>query len=111
MNIWLTGCTAGLGRALVPEFVERGHHVVGVGRNPEALAELSQQYPEHHFTQVDLIDDAAVQAFASEALDHVGVPQLLINNAGVINQPAPVWKIAAEEFNHVMDVNVNAWPT
>jgi len=107
MDIWLTGCTSGLGRALVPEFVERGHRIVGCGRNQQALDELTAEFPEHRWAQVDLTDDAAVAAFAREALDEVGAPQLLINNAGVINNMANLWEISATEFNTVMDVNVN----
>lgn len=107
MDIWLTGCTSGLGRALVPEFVDRGHRVVGCGRNEAALDELTSAYPEHHWAQVDVTDDGAVAAFAREALDRVGPPQLLINNAGVINNPASLWEVTAAEFDVVMKVNVS----
>lgn len=107
MDIWLTGCTSGLGRALVPEFVERGHRIVGCGRNETALDELTAAYPDHHWAQVDLTNDDAVSAFAQEALDQVGPPELLINNAGVINDPAKLWEISAADFDAVINVNVS----
>jgi len=106
MNIWLIGCTAGLGRAMVPEFHERGHRLVGSGRNNAALDELSAQYPDDHFVQVDVADDSSVAAFAQTALAATGAPDLLINNAGVINEPANLWEIDAAEFDKVIDVNV-----
>ena len=107
MNIWLTGCTAGLGRALVAEFDQRGHRVVGCGRNDDALDELRSAYPNHDFVRADLTNEDDVRNFASQALAATGSPELLINNAGVINTPAKLWEVEADEFNHVMDVNVN----
>ncbi len=35
-----------------------------------------------------------------------GVPDLLINNAGVINANAPLWEVSAEDFSRVIDVNL-----
>ena len=107
MDIWVIGCTAGLGRALIPEFDSSGHQIAGCGRNSDALAELSSRYPAHHFAQADITDDEAVRRFAEGAMAEIGPPDLLINNAGVINVPANLWEIDAVEFNHVMDVNVS----
>ena len=36
----------------------------------------------------------------------VGSPDLLINNAAVMTAPTPLWKVAASEFDAVIDVNV-----
>lgn len=106
MDIWVIGCTSGLGRALVPEFVSGGHRIVGCGRNAAALTELSRTYPVHHFAQADIADDASVETFAETALAEVGAPDLLINNAGVINEPANLWEIEGADFDQVIDVNV-----
>jgi len=46
MKIWLTGCTSGLGRALVPEFLKAGHTLVGCGRNEIALEHLKNKFPK-----------------------------------------------------------------
>ena len=32
---------------------------------------------------------------------------MLINNASIVNKNAPLWKVTAEEFENVMNVNVN----
>ena len=47
-----------------------------------------------------------VAAFCNDAQRHIGLPDLLINNASIINKPAPLWKVPHEEFNLVMDINV-----
>jgi NAD(P)-dependent dehydrogenase (short-subunit alcohol dehydrogenase family) len=35
-----------------------------------------------------------------------GAPDLLINNAGVMNDPAPLWQVPADKFSQVIAVNV-----
>ena len=35
-----------------------------------------------------------------------GAPDLLINNAGIINKNGPLWQVPAEEFDRLFDVNV-----
>jgi NAD(P)-dependent dehydrogenase (short-subunit alcohol dehydrogenase family) len=39
-------------------------------------------------------------------LENDSAPDLLINNAGVMNRPAPLWEIEDREFMKVIDVNV-----
>ncbi|PSN17080.1 oxidoreductase [filamentous cyanobacterium CCP5] len=106
MHILITGVSRGLGRSLTQEFVRLGHTVTGCARNPEAIAELSQRYGSpHRFDSVDVADDAQVKAWSQQVLAD-SVPDFLINNAGVINNPAPLWQIAAAEFDRVIDVNI-----
>lgn len=107
MIIWLTGCTSGLGRALVPRFVEAGHTVVGGGRNAVALEELAAEFPESHFLELDVASEPSVIAFCEMALEATGAPELLINNAAVINQPKPLWEVPAEEFDQLTAININ----
>ena len=33
-------------------------------------------------------------------------PDLLLNNAATINPNAPLWKVSADEFSYVIDVNI-----
>ena len=35
-----------------------------------------------------------------------GSPDLLINNAAIINKNAPLWQVPAEEFDLLIDINV-----
>lgn len=106
--IVLTGVTRGGGRALVDRFVEAGHTVHGCGRSADAIAGLAEQYAApHSFTAVDVADDSAVSAWARTLLDSGMVPDLLINNASVMNRQAPFWELSADEFDRLMAINVN----
>ena len=50
--------------------------------------------------------DLAVKAWADRVLAEHGPPDLLINNAAVINRNAPLWEVPAAEFDRVIDVNI-----
>jgi NAD(P)-dependent dehydrogenase (short-subunit alcohol dehydrogenase family) len=105
--ILVTGVSRGLGRALVGEFVRRGHTVLGCARDGGAIAQLARQHePPHDFAVVDVADDAAVKAWAVRLLASHGSPDLLINNAALINRNAPLWEVPAGEFDRVVDVNL-----
>lgn len=107
MTIWLTGCTAGLGKALVPEFSHAHHTLVGGGRNEIALQHLRDQFPHSHFLPLDVSLDSSAESFCQTALAATGPPDLLINNAAIINQPAPLWEIPASEFDQLTATNLN----
>ncbi len=106
-TILITGATRGCGRSMVDRFVEAGQTVIGCGRSEEHLQELRSLYgAPHRFDRVDVADDAQVAAWAQTVLSAGIVPDLVLNNAAIINQTAPLWKISAEEFQRLMNVNV-----
>jgi NAD(P)-dependent dehydrogenase (short-subunit alcohol dehydrogenase family) len=106
-RIVITGCTRGLGRALVEYFVGAGASVAGCGRSSAALLELSAKFgAPHYFSKVDVSDDSEVRDWSGQVLAEFGVPDLLINNAAVIASNAPLWQISPEDFAEVLDVNV-----
>ena len=107
MLIVITGITRGLGRALAEWYMKAGHTVVGCGRNGAEIFDLRFTYPEPHaFDAVDVTEPIKVDLWSERIQGSHGVPDILINNAGLINEPAPLWKISAQEFSRVMDVNV-----
>ena len=105
--IVLTGATRGLGRALVAAFSVGGHTVIGCGRGDGSVRALRAEFPApHSFSRVDVTDAAAVAAWANEAVAEYGPPDLLVNNAALMNALAPLWEIPAEEFSAVVDANI-----
>lgn len=105
--IVVTGCTRGLGRAMVDGFIKEGAIVVGCGRNAEAIDALKAKYGTPHlFAAVDVTENESVKQFAYAACDKVGAPDWLINNAALINRNNPLWEISHEEFSTLIDVNI-----
>lgn len=106
-KIVITGATRGLGRALFARFRELGQTVIGCGSNPESVRRLAGELgAEATLSVVDVSDAQNVARWADSVIAAVGAPDLLINNAGVINRNAPLWEISEIEFNRVIDVNV-----
>lgn len=106
-RIVVTGATRGLGRAMTSGFVEGGHTVLGCGRSEAGIRALCGEYGEpHRFEKVDVAGDRAVQRWVQRILDDGGPPDLLINNAAVINATASLWEVPAEEFDQLIDVNI-----
>jgi NAD(P)-dependent dehydrogenase (short-subunit alcohol dehydrogenase family) len=105
--IVITGVTRGLGQAMTAEFITRGHRVIGCGRNPAAIAELSRTHgQDSRFSTVDVTDDAAVAAWAVSVVKEFGPTDLLLNNAAVINRNASLWQVSAAEFGNLVDINI-----
>jgi NAD(P)-dependent dehydrogenase (short-subunit alcohol dehydrogenase family) len=105
--IVLTGATRGLGRAMAEGFAAAGHTVAGCGRQASVIAGLNATFgPPHRFDVVDVTDDAAVAAWAMDVLASHGTPDLLVNNAAVVNRPTPLWKVTATAFDAVVDTNI-----
>jgi len=105
--VLITGVTRGLGQAMAEKFVALGHTVLGCGRSQSAIEKLRRAHPKpHDFDVVDVADDDTVRAWAQRLLKSHRPPDLLLNNAALINQNAPLWKVPREEFDLVIDVNI-----
>jgi len=106
-TVLITGVSRGLGRAMTAEFARLGHTVLGCARSKQAVDELRRRFGQpHDFDVVDVASDREVQAWAKRLLNAHPLPDLLLNNAALINPNAPLWKVSAEEFSRVIDVNL-----
>jgi NAD(P)-dependent dehydrogenase (short-subunit alcohol dehydrogenase family) len=103
----ISGCSRGLGRAMALEFSSRGWRVAGGARTVDVLNELSQKInTDSLFLPLDVTDPESVESFAKQVEDKFGSPDLLVNNAGLINQNAPLTKVSPDEFAAVLSVNL-----
>lgn len=103
----ITGVSRGLGRAMTEEFIARGHVVAGCGRSAKPLQELRDQFPPpHSFTELDVTNAPRVSEWGNAVLER-NLPDLLVNNAAIINRSAPLWELTPQEFRAVTDVNIN----
>lgn len=107
MRIVLTGASRGLGLAMAEGFIEAGHVVIGCSRSGDAPARLNERCPSpNRFDVVDVAVDDAVRDWAVSVLKEFGPPDLLVNNAALINRNAPLWEVPAAEFSDLIDVNI-----
>ena len=107
MKIVITGVTRGLGRALAEWYIANGHTVAGCGRSGPPIFDLRFTHPEpHSFDAVDVTQPVKVALWAERVLGALGAPDFLVNNAGLMNRPAPLWKVPADEFASMLSVNI-----
>jgi NAD(P)-dependent dehydrogenase (short-subunit alcohol dehydrogenase family) len=106
MTIVITGVTRGLGRALAEWYIANGHTVIGCGRSAEIIEMRFTHPAPHDFAVVDVTDENKVAIWAEKATGLHSAPDILINNAALMNDPAPLWKVPAREFDRLIDVNV-----
>jgi NAD(P)-dependent dehydrogenase (short-subunit alcohol dehydrogenase family) len=106
-TIVITGAGRGLGLAMTEGFIERGHTIIGCSRSAEHVKKLAKRFsPPHRFDTVNVADASQVRRWAESILADGGAPDLLVNNAAVVNKNAPLWKVPVEEFDRVIDVNI-----
>jgi NAD(P)-dependent dehydrogenase (short-subunit alcohol dehydrogenase family) len=106
-TVVITGATRGLGKAMAEEFIPLGHTVLGCGRSAKGIDRLRRSFGDpHDFCVVDVCSDDEVKSWATALMTSHGAPDLLLNNAGVINRNGPLWNVSADEFNTVVDVNL-----
>lgn len=107
MKIVLTGVTRGLGRALAHEFIAAGHTVIGCGRSGDAIFDLRMEFQApHDFSVLDVAQDSKVSIWAAKVLENDSPPDLLINNAAIMNRLAPLWEQEDREFTRLVDTNI-----
>jgi NAD(P)-dependent dehydrogenase (short-subunit alcohol dehydrogenase family) len=100
----ITGVSRGLGHAMLEEFARRGHATAGCSRS--SVAEMSKQFPNGIFESLDVCDAAAVEQWAKQVIEKLGAPDLLLNNAALVNENAPLWEVPPDQFSRVIDVNI-----
>jgi NAD(P)-dependent dehydrogenase (short-subunit alcohol dehydrogenase family) len=110
--IVITGVSRGLGQAMTEGFIQLGHTVLGCARSEAAVEKLKQQFGSpHDFTALDVANEEQVKTWTKRLLSDYGSPDLLINNAAMINQLAPLWEIPSEDFSRLIDVNIKGVAT
>ena len=105
-NVVVTGGASGIGQATAQRFLEEGCAVCVVDRSAEARTRVAQEL--HGLTAVlaaDVSDLEQVQRAFSEAIDHMGSVDVLVNNAG-ISIRHEFLDITPEEWDEVVGVNL-----
>ena len=106
-HIVVTGCSQGLGLALIQGFIDSGHKVSGCSRNTQRMNELREQFgEEHYFEAVDVSDPDQVYSWASNCLEQQGAVDLIVNNAAIINPNASMWEVDDQQWSELININV-----
>jgi 3-oxoacyl-[acyl-carrier protein] reductase len=105
----ITGAANGIGFAAAERFAREGANVIladfdaEIGRQREE--ELREEGLQARFIQVDVSKRESIDELVRQVLEEYGRIDILINNAG-ITRDSMLAKMAAEDFQKVIDVNL-----
>lgn len=105
----VTGASSGMGKAIAELFVKEGAKVVAVARRQErleALAESLKDMPgEFAYFVGDVTDPKQDDDMIDFAVEKFGHLDVLVNNAGIMDDMSPVGDLTNEMLDRVMKVN------
>ncbi|MEY7971578.1 SDR family oxidoreductase [Saccharomonospora xinjiangensis] len=104
----VTGAARGIGKATALAFAREGADLVLADVDAESLAETARTVRSAGVTvathHVDVADGEAMRAFADAVVRDLGVPDVVVNNAG-IGMAGPLLDTTEEEWRRLLDVN------
>jgi len=105
----VTGAGSGIGRETALAFARSGAELIVSDVDEATVKETAAQIVERggvaHPYVVDVADAEAVERFADEVCAEHGVPDIVVNNAG-IGQAGEFLNTPAEQWERVLDVNL-----
>jgi NAD(P)-dependent dehydrogenase (short-subunit alcohol dehydrogenase family) len=105
----VTGGASGIGLATAAILIDQGWKVVGMDRDPAALAKAEEQLAAHagrfRLVQGDVTDEAAMERLVTDTERDFGRVKGLVTSAG-IGRDVPFLETTAEMFRTIHEVNV-----
>lgn len=100
----VTGGASGFGAGIVDNFLQEGAQVLIADVNATAAFEMAEE-KRAFACPVDVSDGASVQAMAQAANKTFGLPDIVVNNAGITHLPQAAEYVTDEDFDRVFAVN------
>jgi NADP-dependent 3-hydroxy acid dehydrogenase YdfG len=83
-KVWfITGSSRGFGRVWAEAALKRGDKVAATARSLSSIADLKEKYGDNTLTlELDVTNPEQVKAAVTQAHDHFGRLDIVLNNAG-----------------------------
>jgi NAD(P)-dependent dehydrogenase (short-subunit alcohol dehydrogenase family) len=107
----ITGAASGIGLAVLRHFVKHRAQAIAVDINQALLeqrvTEINQKGGKVIFLAGNVADEEVHQKAVELALKEFGGLDFAINNAGISPEPKALHKYSLDEFQEVLDINLN----
>lgn len=107
---FVTGASRGIGRSIALALGQAGIAVGLLARDATALAEVAREIEglggRAALAVADVGDAEQVAAAVAVLRESLGVPGLLVNNAGRIDGEVPIWEADVERWRAVVETNL-----
>lgn len=109
-SVVVTGASSGMGRSIALQFAAEGATVIAVARRKERLEELAKEasglpgrilpYPG------DISSREVNEGMIEFAVENCGKLDVLVNNAGIMDEFKPITEVSDEYWDKIMQVNL-----
>lgn len=111
MNIFISGATAGIGRACAELYAKNGHNIIVTGRRKDRLESLATALNQYNVSIVtlcfDMNDHAEMISQVSEVISKTKI-DVLINNAGLALGKDHLADARIDDLDKMLDTNVKS---
>lgn len=108
-TVVVTGASSGMGDAIVRLFAAEGAQIVAVARRKERLEALQESLTNAPGSVViypgDISDQAICEGMIDFAIEKFGKLDVLVNNAGIMDDMSPIGDATNEKYEQVLRVN------
>lgn len=107
-RVFITGASSGIGQALARYYARQGAQLGLAARRMQPLQALAAEIGEQQCTiyALDVRDEVALDEAARDFMQHFGVPDIVIANAGVSRGTLTEHKEDLPAFKAIMDINL-----
>ena len=107
MKVIISGASSGIGKALAKEYSKNGAILGLISRRKNVLQELKKELPNSCFIYaLDVNDIKACQSMANDFIMHVGVPDIVIANAGISHGTLTEYYDDLTTFQQIIKTNL-----
>ena len=107
----ITGAASGMGKAMALLFAQEGAHVIVADLHQESIDAVLEEIKQAGGTAFGMVCNVALEADIKKLVKftqgHFNTVDVLVNNAGVMDDFMPVDQVSNALWDRVMQINVN----
>ncbi len=105
----ITGAGSGIGKAILERFIEAGAVCVAADINFESVKALNETYGNSvHPLKIDVSSREEVENAINLTVEKFGKMDIIVNNAGILDNLTPIDEMEDELWDKIMAVNLNS---